>query len=109
VIWLHGIAGCVSSRLADNAFDGLADLQQSDPHGIEDQPVGESASLQVRADRVERGLDVGQSLPVPGSSQDNQVSASALADFWLEIGGRYQVDAGTDDGFQFSLQACQAE
>jgi len=34
-------------------------FQQPDPDGVEDQPVGESAALQVRADRVDGGLDVG--------------------------------------------------
>lgn len=29
-----------------------------DPDGVEDQPVGESASMQVRADRVNGGLNV---------------------------------------------------
>jgi hypothetical protein len=40
-------------------LDSLAGFQQPDPDGVEDQPVGESASLHVRANRVDGGLDVG--------------------------------------------------
>jgi hypothetical protein len=36
-----------------------------DPDRVEDQAVGQVAPLQVRADRLHRGLDIRQSLPVP--------------------------------------------
>jgi hypothetical protein len=38
-------------QLSGQRLDGLADFQQPDPDGVEDQPVGESTPLQVRADR----------------------------------------------------------
>jgi hypothetical protein len=40
-------------------FNSLADLQQADADGVEDQPVGQVATLQVGADRVDRSLDIG--------------------------------------------------
>jgi hypothetical protein len=40
-------------------FDSLADLQQADADRVEDQPVGQVSALQVGADRVDRGLDIG--------------------------------------------------
>ena len=46
-------------------LDGLADFQQPDPDGVEYQAVGQVAALQVGADRVDRGLDVGQPLMFP--------------------------------------------
>jgi hypothetical protein len=40
-------------QVGGQRLHGLADLKQPDPDGVEDQPVGESASLQVPADRVD--------------------------------------------------------
>ncbi len=45
-----------SEQVVGQGLDGLADLQQSDPDGVEDQAIGQVAALQVGADRVDRGL-----------------------------------------------------
>ena len=44
------------------SLHGLSDFQQPDPDRIEDQAIGQIAALQVGADCVDRGLDVGQAL-----------------------------------------------
>ena len=49
-------------------FDSLADLQQADADGVKDQPVGQIATLQVGTDRIDRSLDIGQPLTLPGNS-----------------------------------------
>src|SRR5215469_6752774 len=54
-----------SNQVVGQCLDGLADLQQPDPDGIEYQAVGQVTALQVRADRINRGLDVGQPLAFP--------------------------------------------
>jgi hypothetical protein len=36
---------------------------------------------------------------VHGSSQRNQVLLDSFPNAWFEVGGRDQVDAGTEDGF----------
>jgi hypothetical protein len=51
--WLGG------EQVIGQCFDGLADLQQADADGVEDQPVRQVAALQVGSDRVDRGLDIG--------------------------------------------------
>ena len=45
--------------------DRLADFRRPDPDGVEYQAVEQVAALQVRADRIDRRLDVGQSLALP--------------------------------------------
>ena len=60
VIWLHGMDGWVASRSAGSALTAFADLEQPDPDRVEHQAVGGSTPLKVRADRVDRGLNVGQ-------------------------------------------------
>ena len=37
-----------------DVFDRLADLDETDAHGVEDQSVGQGAPLQVRGDRGSR-------------------------------------------------------
>jgi hypothetical protein len=46
-------------QVIGECLDGFADFQQPDPGGVEYQAVGQVAALQVGADRVDRGLDVG--------------------------------------------------
>jgi hypothetical protein len=53
-----GDRGLCVEQIGGQSLDGLTDLEQPDPDGVEDQPVGESSSLQVRADRVDSGLDI---------------------------------------------------
>jgi len=43
----------------------LADLKQPDADRVEDQAVRKVAALQMRADRVNGGLDIGQPLAFP--------------------------------------------
>src|SRR5215467_311824 len=45
-------------------LDGLADLKQPDPYRIEHQAIGEITALQVGSYRLDRGLDVSESLPI---------------------------------------------
>jgi len=65
VIWFHGMPGWGVEQFSGQGVEGLTDLELPDPEGVEYQPVGEGAALQMRADRVDGGLDVGQPLPVP--------------------------------------------
>jgi hypothetical protein len=46
-------------QIVRECFDSLADLKQADADRVEDQPVRQLAPLQVRADRVDRSLDIG--------------------------------------------------
>jgi hypothetical protein len=64
VICRYGIGGC-GQQVVGQCFDGLAGFQQADADRVEDQPVGQVAALQVGADRVDRGLDIGQPLTFP--------------------------------------------
>jgi len=41
-------------------FDGLADLDEAHPHGVEHESVIESTTIEVRPDRQDRGSDVVQ-------------------------------------------------
>ena len=43
-------AGLGVEQFSGQGFDGLTDLEQPDPDGVEYQPVGEGAALLVRAD-----------------------------------------------------------
>ncbi len=52
--------GC--EEILAEGLDSLADLQQPDPDGVEDQPIRQAATLDVGADRVNGGLDVLQAL-----------------------------------------------
>ena len=54
--WLRG------QQIVRQCFNSLADLKQADADGVEDQPVGQVATFQVGADRVDRRLDIGQPL-----------------------------------------------
>ena len=45
-------------------LDRLADLDETNPDGIKHQAVAEVATLQMCSDRVDRGADVLESLPV---------------------------------------------
>jgi hypothetical protein len=65
--WSGHRAGCVELgyEVGGQGLDGFADFQQPDADSVEYQAVGHIASLQVGADGIDGGLDVGQSLPVP--------------------------------------------
>src|SRR5262245_57848729 len=52
-------------QVVGQCLDGLADLQQPDPDSVEYQAVGQVTALQVRADRINRSLDIGQPLAFP--------------------------------------------
>jgi toxin YoeB len=56
-------------QIIRQCFNSLADLKQADADGVEDQPVGQVATLQVGADRVDRGLDIGQPLTARAGSR----------------------------------------
>jgi hypothetical protein len=91
-------AGLSVEQFGGQGLDGLADFQQPDPDRVEDQAVRQPSALQVGADRVDRGLDVGQPLPLPVGSQGHQVMVGPGADPGLEVAGRHQVDLTADNG-----------
>jgi hypothetical protein len=53
-------AGLGIEQFGGQGLHSLADFQQPDPDRVEDQAVGQVTALQVGADRVDRGLDIGQ-------------------------------------------------
>jgi hypothetical protein len=55
-------------QIVRQCFNSLADLQQADADGVEDQPVGQIAALQVGTDRVDRGPGYRPAADVPGNS-----------------------------------------
>ena len=54
--WLRG------QQVIRQRLNGLADLEQADADRVEDQTVGQVAALQVRVDRIDDSLDIGQPL-----------------------------------------------
>jgi len=59
VICRHGIRWLGGQQVIWECFDSLADLKQADADRVEDQPVRQVPALQVGADRIDRGLDIG--------------------------------------------------
>ena len=73
-----GDGGLGPEHLGGQGLHCFPDFKQSDPDGVEYQTVGQVTSLQVRADGVDRRLNVGQPLLFPvGHSATRSRSARA--------------------------------
>lgn len=73
-----GNAWFAGRELRSQTFHGFADLDQADPHCVEDEAVTEVAPPKVVADGVDRGQDVLDPLAIV-ATQRGTASASAAA------------------------------
>ena len=96
-------------QIVRQCFDSFADFQQADADGVEDQPVGQVAALQVGADRVDRGLDIGQPLVLPVAHRAIGSGSTRLRTPGLRLAAGIRVDPGAEDAFEVSLEAAQPE
>ncbi len=71
-------AGRGVGELGGEGLDGLADLDEADADGVEDESVGQVAARDVAADGGDSLMDVGEAFEVP-SAQRGIASPSAAA------------------------------
>src|ERR1017187_7019372 len=90
-------------------LDCLADLQQPDPDGVEDQAVGQVAALAGESGSRRSRPGCRTAADVPGSSQSHPFALDARADAGLEVAGRDQVHPGAEDGLQLGLHSPQPD
>ncbi|GAC1611799.1 MAG: hypothetical protein NVS3B26_28260 [Mycobacteriales bacterium] len=86
----------------DLCTGGLADLNEADPNGIENEPVGEPAAGDVAPDGFDRVQDVLECRP--GGSQRNRVPEGLGPYPRLQAGHGSQVDLHLQDALQRALQ-----
>ena len=87
-----------------DGFDGLADLDEPNPHRVEDEAVVETASLQVLGDGASRSEDVLEALLIAAAQSGIASSEHLASQRGLERVGRDDIDAGAEQCCQFPLE-----
>ena len=84
---------------------GLADLNQPNPDGIEDQPIGQSPTLQVCANRLDGDSDVLQPLLVTTGSQPDRLGVRLTGDVRLEVARGHDVYTNAEYASKLMFEA----
>ena len=92
-------------QLRREGFDRFADLDETDPHGVEDEHVVQVAALEVGVDGVDGGHDVFEALTVPAAAERCRLDEDLGGHPRLEIICGHQVDGRPEQHFKFRLAA----